>query len=125
MLEQRLAALEGGSACVCFAWAWRRRPPAFTLCKTGDECVRHWRCTAGTHTLFADWLPERPGIATRLVDIDDFEAVERAINEKTRMLYFRIHRQPHMVIPDIECLCQIAHAHGVPVKVDNTLARPI
>lgn len=125
VLEQRLAALEGGSACVCFASGMAAEAAvAFTLCKTGDEIVCATALYGGTHTLFADRLPERFGIATRLVDIDDFEAVERAINEKTRMLYFESIGNPNMVIPDIERLCQIAHAHGVPVVCDNTFGTP-
>ena len=125
VLERRLAALEGGSACVCFASGMAAEAAvAFTLCKTGDEIVCATALYGGTHTLFADRLPERFGIATRLVDIDDFEAVERAINEKTRMLYFESIGNPNMVIPDIERLCQIAHAHGVPVVCDNTFGTP-
>ena len=125
VLEQRLAALEGGSACVCFASGMAAEAAvAFTLCKTGDEIVCATALYGGTHTLFADRLPERFGIATRLVDIDDFAAVERAINEKTRMLYFESIGNPNMVIPDIERLCQIAHAHGVPVVCDNTFGTP-
>ena len=125
VLERRLAALEGGSACVCFASGMAAEAAvAFTLCKTGDEIVCATALYGGTHTLFADRLPERFGIATRLVDIDDFEAVERAINEKTRMLYFESIGNPNMVIPDIERLCQIAHAHDVPVVCDNTFDTP-
>lgn len=125
VLERRLVALEGGSACVCFASGMAAEAAvAFTLCKTGDEIVCATALYGGTHTLFADRLPERFGIATRLVDIDDFEAVERAINEKTRMLYFESIGNPNMVIPDIERLCQIAHAHGVPVVCDNTFGTP-
>ena len=125
VLERRLAALEGGSACVCFASGMAAEAAvAFTLCKTGDEIVCATALYGGTHTLFADRLPERFGIATRLVDIDDFAAVERAINEKTRMLYFESIGNPNMVIPDIERLCQIAHAHGVPVVCDNTFGTP-
>lgn len=125
VLEQRLAALEGGSACVCFASGMAAEAAvAFTLCKTGDEIVCATALYGGTHTLFADRLPERFGIATRLVDIDDFAVVERAINEKTRMLYFESIGNPNMVIPDIERLCQIAHAHGVPVVCDNTFGTP-
>ena len=125
VLERRLAALEGGSACVCFASGMAAEAAvAFTLCKTGDEIVCATALYGGTHTLFADRLPERFGIATRLVDIDDFAAVERAINEKTRMLYFESIGNPNMVIPDIERLCKIAHAHGVPVVCDNTFGTP-
>ena len=125
VLERRLAALEGGSACVCFASGMAAEAAvAFTLCKTGDEIVCATALYGGTHTLFADRLPERFGIATRLVDIDDFAVVERAINEKTRMLYFESIGNPNMVIPDIERLCQIAHAHGVPVVCDNTFGTP-
>ena len=125
VLEQRLAALEGGSACVCFASGMAAEAAvAFTLCKTGDEIVCATALYGSTHTLFADRLPERFGIATRLVDIDDFAVVERAINEKTRMLYFESIGNPNMVIPDIERLCQIAHAHGVPVVCDNTFGTP-
>ena len=125
VLERRLAALEGGSACVCFASGMAAEAAvAFTLCKTGDEIVCATALYGGTHTLFAARLPERFGIVTRLVDIDDFEAVERAINEKTRMLYFESIGNPNMVIPDIERLCQIAHAHGVPVVCDNTFGTP-
>ena len=125
VLERRLAALEGGSACVCFASGMAAEAAvAFTLCKTGDEIVCATALYGGTHTLFADRLPERFGIATRLVDIDDFAVVERAINEKTRMLYFESIGNPNMVIPDIERLCQIAHAHDVPVVCDNTFGTP-
>lgn len=95
VLERRLAALEGGSACVCFASGMAAEAAvAFTLCKTGDEIVCATALYGGTHTLFADRLPERFGIATRLVDIDDFAAVERAHQRKNPHALFRIHRQP-------------------------------
>ena len=125
VLEQRLAALEGGVGALATASGMAAIFYAvLNIAKSGDEIVAANTLYGGTYTLFAERLPKQYGIKTHLVDIDDFEAVELAINEKTKALFIESIGNPNINIADIQKLVDIAHAHGLPLIVDNTFGTP-
>lgn len=125
VLEQRLAALEGGVGALVTASGMSAIFYAvLNIAKNGDEIVAANTLYGGTYTLFAERLPNQYGIKTHLVDIDDFDAIESVINEKTKAIYFESIGNPNINIPDIQKLADIAHAHGLPLIVDNTFGTP-
>lgn len=125
VLEKRLAALEGGAAGLAFASGMAAITAAIlNVAASGDEILSAQSLYGGTYTLFSRRFPERYGIKVRLFDIDDLSGMEKAINEKTRALYFETIGNPGMNVPDIEALTALAHRHGLPVIVDNTFASP-
>lgn len=125
VLEKRLAALEGGVGALCVASGMAAITYAiFNLAAAGDEIVAANTLYGGTHTLFHDRMPQQYGIHVKLVDIDDLAAVEAAITEKTRALYFETLGNPAINIPDFDALAQLAHRHGIPVICDNTFGTP-
>ncbi|MGI6173505.1 MAG: O-acetylhomoserine aminocarboxypropyltransferase/cysteine synthase family protein [Christensenellales bacterium] len=125
VLEKRVAALEGGVSAVAFASGMAAITAAIcNLAVRGEEIVAASTLYGGTHTLFVDRFPTRHGIQCRLVDIDDFDALESAINDKTRAVYFETLGNPNINIPDIEAVCKIAHKYGLPVICDNTFGTP-
>lgn len=77
----------------------------------------------GTFNLFKETLP-RYGITTSFVDIDDFEAVEAAIKDNTKLVFIETLGNPVINIPDLEKLAEIAHTHHIPLVSDNTFATP-
>lgn len=124
-LEKRLSALEGGVASVAFASGMAAiAAAAFTLAGAGDEIVSAATLYGGTYTLFSDRFPRRFGIGVKFVDPEDFAALEAAITDKTRALYFETLGNPGINLPDIERICEIAHRHGVPAVCDNTFGTP-
>ncbi|MDO4741580.1 MAG: O-acetylhomoserine aminocarboxypropyltransferase/cysteine synthase [Eubacteriales bacterium] len=126
VLEKRLAALERGTGAVAFASGMAAEAAAvFTLAGAGDEIVAATTLYGGTYTLFGDRLPGRFGINVKFVDVEDFEALDRAIGEKTKLVYFETLGNPQINLPDIEKICQIAHSHGVPTVCDNTFGTPL
>lgn len=126
VLEKRLAALEGGVGAVAFASGMAAITAAvFTLAKCGDEIVAATTLYGGTYTLFGDRLFDRFGIRVKLVDIDDMDALEQAITDKTKLVYFETLGNPQINLPDIETICRIAHSHGVPTMCDNTFGTPV
>jgi len=125
VLEKRLAALEGGAAGLAFSSGMAAITAAIlNVAASGDEILSAQSLYGGTYTLFSRRFPERYGIKVRLFDIDDLSGMEKAINEKTRALYFETIGNPGMNVPDIEALTALAHRHGLPVIVDNTFASP-
>ncbi|MGQ9682245.1 MAG: O-acetylhomoserine aminocarboxypropyltransferase/cysteine synthase family protein [Anaerolineae bacterium] len=124
VLEQRLAALEGGVAAVAFASGMAAICGAInTLCVAGDEIVSTTRLYGGTVTLFGATLP-RQGIRTIWVDSDEPEAFARAITPRTKLVFLETIGNPKLTIPDLAGIAHVAHEHGVPVMVDNTTATP-
>ena len=125
VLEKRLAALEGGVGALVTASGMSAIFYAIlNIAKSGDEIVAANTLYGGTYTLFAQRLPDQYGIKTHLVDIDDFGAVEAAINDKTKAIYIESIGNPNINIADIQKLSEIAHAHGLPLIVDNTFGTP-
>lgn len=124
VLEQRVAALEGGIAGLAVASGMAAITYTIqTLAETGDNIVSTSELYGGTYNLFAHTLP-RQGINVRFVKKDDFAAIEAQIDSRTKMLYCESVGNPSGGISDIETLAEIAHRHGIPLVVDNTVPSP-
>jgi O-acetylhomoserine (thiol)-lyase len=124
VLEQRLAAMEGGIAALAVASGMAAITYAIQcICQVGDNIVSTSQLYGGTYNLFAHSLPKQ-GIEVRLLSADDFDGFEKAIDSKTKAIFCESIGNPAGNIVDIEKLAEIAHRHGVPVIVDNTVATP-
>ncbi|SFX57576.1 O-acetylhomoserine (thiol)-lyase [Marinospirillum alkaliphilum DSM 21637] len=124
VLEQRIAALEGGIAALAVASGMAAITYTIqTLAEAGDNIVSISELYGGTYNLFAHTLP-RQGIEVRFADKDDFAAIESLIDAKTKAVYCESIGNPSGGVVDIARLAEIAHRHGVPVVVDNTVATP-
>src|SRR6204780_5076849 len=124
VLEQRVAALEGGAAALATASGQAAETLTLTtLAGAGDEIVSTTSLYGGTYNLFHYTLP-RLGITVKFVDADDFEGLRGLINAKTRAVYTETLGNPKLDIADIERLASIAHEHKLPLVIDNTCASP-
>lgn len=124
VLEQRVAAMEGGIAGLAVASGMAAITYAIQcLCEVGDNIVSTSQLYGGTYNLFAHTLPKQ-GVEARLIPADDFAAFEAAIDGKTKAVFCESIGNPMGNIVDIVKLSEIAHKHGVPVIVDNTVATP-
>lgn len=125
VLEKRLAALEGGVGALAVASGMAAVTYAIlNLAQSGDEIIANTALYGGTYTLLHDRLQAQCGITVKFVDPEDFGALEAAITDKTRAVYFETIGNPRINIPDFERIAEIAHAHGIPVVVDNTFGTP-
>ena len=124
VLEKRVAAMEGGIGALCVASGMAAITYAIQcICETGDNIVSTSQLYGGTYNLFAHSLP-RQGIESRMVSHDDFAGFENAIDENTKAVFCESIGNPAGNVVDIEKLAEIAHKHGVPLIVDNTVATP-
>ena len=124
VLEQRVAAMEGGLAALAVASGMAAINYAIlTLAKAGDNIVSTPQLYGGTYTLFAHMLPSQ-GIKVRFAEDDSAEALEKLIDDKTKAVYCETIGNPAGNIIDLEPVCAAAHKHGVAVIVDNTVATP-
>ncbi len=124
VLEQRVAALEGGVAGLAFASGQAAETAALlTLCSAGDEIVATTRLYGGTVTLLSATL-SRLGIHTVWVDSDEPEDFAAAITDRTKVVYLETVGNPRLTIPDLAGIADVAHERSVPVLVDNTTASP-
>lgn len=124
VFEQRIAALEGGSAALGVAsGAAAVTYAVLNVAQAGDEIVAASTLYGGTYNLFNETLP-RYGVTTTFVDPDDPENFERAITPKTKALYYETLGNPGINVPDFDRIGEIAAAHHLPVIVDNTFATP-
>ncbi|MEI7375359.1 O-acetylhomoserine aminocarboxypropyltransferase/cysteine synthase family protein [Dickeya chrysanthemi] len=125
VLEQRLAALEGGIAgLVVSAGSAAITYAIQTITRQGDNIVSTPQLYGGTYTLFAHMLPSF-GVEVRFASDDSPEAIAKLIDDKTRLVYCESIGNPAGNIVDIEALAQVSHQHGVPLIVDNTVASPV
>ena len=124
VLEKRLAALDGGAAALTFASGTAAIYFALTnIAKLGDEIVAANNLYGGTFTQFDAILPQQ-GITVRFTDVNDFAAVEAAINEKTRALYIETVGNPGLDVADIKGYAAVAKKHHLPLVVDATFTPP-
>ena len=124
VLEERVAALEGGRAGLALASGQAAETTAvLTLCQQGDEIVSASTLYGGTYALFEVNL-RKLGINTTFVNPDDPRNFERAITKKTKLIYAETIGNPQINVLDIEPVAKIARAAGVPLVIDNTFASP-
>jgi O-acetylhomoserine (thiol)-lyase len=124
VLEQRLAAMEGGIGALAVASGMAAITYAVQcICDVGSNIVSTSQLYGGTYNLFAHTLP-RQGIEVRMVSFEDFDGFENAIDNNTRAIFCESIGNPAGNIVDIEKLADIAHKHGIPLMVDNTVATP-
>lgn len=124
VLEQRVAALEGGIAAVAVASGMAAITYAIqTIAQVGDNIVSVAKLYGGTYNLMAHTFP-RIGIEARFAPHDDLLALEALIDEKTKAVFCESITNPSGNIVDIQAFATVAHRHGVPLIVDNTVATP-
>lgn len=124
VFEKRMAVLEGGAAALAVASGAAALSYSFqNIACNGDHIVSAGNIYGGTYNLLANTLPQY-GISTTFVDISDFDAVERAIKDETKLLFAETLGNPHSDVTDIRKLADIAHSHGIPLIIDNTFATP-
>ncbi len=124
VLERRLAALEGGVV----ALATASGAAAITyviqaLAQAGEHIVAQKTIYGGSYNLLAHTLPQY-GIQASFVDVHDLNAVTAAIQPNTKAIYLETLGNPNSDIPDIDAIAEIAHAHGLPLVIDNTFGTP-
>lgn len=125
VLEQRLTALEGGIGALAVASGMAAITYAIqTIAEAGDNIVSVSTLYGGSYNLFAHTLPKQ-GIQVRFFDYRDPAALEALIDDKTKLVFAESIGNPLGNIVDIQVISDIAHRHGVPVVVDNTVATPI
>ncbi|KAF1708817.1 O-acetylhomoserine aminocarboxypropyltransferase [Pseudoxanthomonas kalamensis DSM 18571] len=124
VLEQRVAALEGGIAALALASGSAAVTYAIqTIAEAGDNIVSSSALYGGTYNLFAHTLPQF-GIEVRFADYREPGAFEKLIDEKTKAVFVESVGNPLGNVTDIEAIAKVAHAHGVPLIVDNTVPSP-
>jgi O-acetylhomoserine (thiol)-lyase len=124
ILEEKMTALESGRGAVVMSSGMAAITNAcMALLRAGDEFVAGNSLFMSTYILFANVF-KKYDITVRLVESTDLEAMEKAINPKTRFLYLETIGNPKMDIPDLAAVAEIAHQHGLPLLVDSTLATP-
>lgn len=124
VLEQRIAALEGGRACLATASGMSAETVALlTLCRQGDHIVAANTLYGGTVSLLSVTFA-RFGIECSFIDPDDPEHFRAAMKPNTRAVFVETIANPRLNVIDLAAVAEVAHAHGVPLVVDNTLASP-
>lgn len=124
VLEQRIAAMEGGIGALCVASGMAAITYAIQcITEVGDNIVSTSQLYGGTYNFFAHSLP-RQGVDVRMVSYDDFEGFDNAIDEKTKAIFCESIGNPAGNVVDLQRLADIAHKHRVPLIVDNTVATP-
>jgi O-acetylhomoserine (thiol)-lyase len=124
VLEKKLADLESGQGAIVMSSGMAAiTNSCMALLRAGDEFVTGNSLFMSTYVLFVN-IFKKYNITARLVESTDLNAIEAAINEKTRFIYLETIGNPKMDIPDITKAAEIAHRHGLPLLVDNTMATP-
>ena len=124
VFERRIAALEGGVAALAVASGAAAITYAFqALAQNGDHIVPAKNIYGGTYNLLAHTLP-RQGVFTTFVDPHNLARLEDAIQDNTKAVFIETLGNPNSDVADIERIAQIAHAHGLPLVIDNTFGTP-
>jgi O-acetylhomoserine (thiol)-lyase len=125
VLEQRLAQLEGGVAALVTASGQAAVTySVLNVARAGDNIISTSQLYGGTYNLFAHTLPQY-GIEVRFVDADDPGAIAANVDDKTRLVFGETIGNPRLNVLDVSAWAEAAHAHGLPLIVDNTVATPI
>lgn len=120
VLEKRIAALEGGMAAVAAASGQAAQTMTIlALAHAGDNIISTSNLYGGTYNQFKVMFP-RLGIETKFVTTEKAEDFEKAIDDKTKAIYVETIGNPRYNVPDFEAIAKVAHAHGIPLVVDNT-----
>ena len=124
VLEERVAALEGGVAALAVAsGAAAISYTIQALAQAGEHIVAQKTIYGGSFNLLAHTLPLQ-GVETTFVDVHDLAAVEGAIQDNTKAIFIETLGNPNSDIPDIDALADLAHSHGLPLVIDNTFGTP-
>ena len=124
VLEQRIADMEGGVAGLALASGQAATTYAIqTISEAGDNFISMSTLYGGTYNLFAHTFPQM-GINVRFADPENLDAMAALIDDKTKAVYCESLGNPAGNILDIEKVAEIAHAHGIPLIVDNTVPSP-
>ena len=124
VLEERVAALEGGVAALVVSSGMAAITYAIqTIAQAGDNIVSVAKLYGGTYNLFAHTFP-RQGITVKFAPHNDIAALEALIDENTKAVFCETIGNPAGNVIDIQALAEAAHRHGVPLIVDNTVASP-
>ncbi len=124
VLEARIAAMEGGIGALAVASGMAAITYAIQcISRAGDNIISTSQLYGGTYNLFAHTFPQQ-GISVHMVSHDDYAAMEALIDDRTRAIFCESIGNPLGNIVDIEKLAELAHAHGLPLIVDNTVATP-
>ena len=125
VFEKRIAALEGGVAALAVASGAAAIAYTFqALAKTGEHIVASKTIYGGTYNLLAHTLPQTNGVTATFVDPEVEGSFEAAIQENTKAIFIETLGNPNSDVVDIEAIAKIAHAHKIPLVVDNTFATP-
>ncbi len=125
VLEKRVAALEGGIGGLAMASGMAAITASIqAICEAGDNIISVSQLYGGTYNLFAHTFP-RQGIEVRFANGDDPSSFAQHVDERTRAIFCESIGNPRGNIVDIEALAKVAHQHGLPLIVDNTVATPI
>lgn len=124
VLEERIAALEGGVGALAVASGAAAIAYAIqNLAMAGDHVVSASTIYGGTYNLLANTLPQF-GVHTTFVDPTDIANFEKAVQINTKLIFIETFGNPNSNIIDIEAVSEIAHKHGIPLVVDNTFGTP-
>ena len=124
VLEQRIAALEGGTGAICTASGMSALFTTFiTLCSSGDHIISATQIYGSTATLLRHTI-KRMGIECSFVPINDEAALRKAIQPNTKLIFCESIGNPGLEVADIPQIAQIAHESGIPLVVDATFATP-
>ena len=126
IFEQRIAALENGSAALGLAsGAAAISYTIQALVKAGEHIVAAKTIYGGTYNLLAHTLPLTSGITATFVDPDEEGSFENAIQDNTKAIFIETLGNPNSNIIDIQAVADVAHKHGIPLVIDNTFATPV
>ncbi|MDQ1471923.1 MAG: O-acetylhomoserine (thiol)-lyase [Bryobacterales bacterium] len=124
VLEKRMAALEGGAAALAFASGQAAVVAAIlTITHAGQNFVSSTSLYGGTHTLFTQTL-KNLGVEVRFFNPDHPEEIHKLVDANTRLVFLESIGNPKNDVPDFEAISAIAHSHGLPVLMDNTVLTP-
>lgn len=124
VLEQRIADMEGGAAALALASGQAATTYSIlTIAEAGDNIVSAAQLYGGTYNLLAHTLPQM-GIETRFADATDMDAIASKIDSKTKAVFCESLGNPAGNVVDLEKMADVAHAHGIPIIVDNTVPSP-